>query len=300
MKDNMRKLFKNGYGETRSGWVVIVAILLITVALGIGESFADYNGLLAKLVGTGLYNLIIIGGGILLFKLIYKRSLCEVGLVRDRWLRWIFYGFLIGTISIVLIFGILLLCGQVHVLGTDVHRLLSISFLIEFISLCITVFSEEFIARGIIMTALKTTRKQWVVYWTSAVIFSSFHLMNPGVTILSYVNTLFAGLLFSYMFIKSGALWLPTGFHIAWNFIQGDIFGMNVSGNEQTAVFITNMGDNSILTGGSYGIEGGVLVTAVLLLGFLFVRLFVKTPDNPIWTIDSNLPLTKENRGTIL
>jgi hypothetical protein len=89
------------------------------------------------------------------------------------------------------------------------------------------------------------------------------------------------------MFIKSGALWLPTGFHIAWNFLQGDVFGMNVSGNEQAAIFSTKMGDNWILTGGSYGLEGGVLVTAVLLLGFMYVRFLVKTPDYPVLTMKS-------------
>lgn len=49
-------------------------------------------------------------------------------------------------------------------------------------------------------------------------------ILGLGVGLLSLFNTFLAGMLFAYMFIKSGKLWLSSGFHIAWNYFQGDIF----------------------------------------------------------------------------
>ena len=57
------------------------------------------------------------------------------------------------------------------------------------------------------------------------------------------------------------------------------------------ALFIIEMGRNELLTGGSYGPEGGLFVTVVLVLGLLYTFYIVKTPDYPVWTIDSDLPL---------
>lgn len=67
---------------------------------------------------------------------------------------------------------------------------------------------------------------------------------------------------------------------------------MNVSGNSQTAVFEIKIGTNELLTGGNYGPEGGILVTCVLLLGFLYLRFVLKRPNDPIWTMESDLPFT--------
>ena len=47
------------------------------------------------------------------------------------------------------------------------------------------------------------------------------------------------------------------------------------------------------ITGGAFGAEGGVVTTAVLLLGFVFVRYAIKIPAAPRWTYDSDLPLVR-------
>jgi len=117
--------------------------------------------------------------------------------------------------------------------------------------------------------------------------------MNPGITILSVTNTFIVGILFAYMFVKSGKLWMPAGFHIAWNFVQGDILGMTVSGNKQTSVFQTTLGSNEFLTGGTYGPEGGAFVTFSLILSLLYIHFVFKTPKHPEWTLDSDLPLIR-------
>ena len=183
------------------------------------------------------------------------------------------HGVMMGVISMTTILFVLMLTGQAQITSISFSKLFSLSIVVEWCSLSVYAFSEELLTRGFMMTAMKTTRNKFTVFFLPAVLFSLIHLLNPGFTFLSFTNTVLAGLLFAYLFVKSGKLWLPTGFHIMWNFIQGDIFGMNVSGNESSAVFQTKMGTNAMLTGGEYGPEGGLIVTAVFFLALIYTHL---------------------------
>ena len=289
------KIIKNKYDELRSGWAILSVVIIILVAqvatgLLVGDGGNDETFGMILLI-TLMYGLVAIGGGIVLFKLIYKRRVREIGLIREGCIWDLLNGVVAGSISMSLVFISLHLAGQVK---TSINIDNTIIILIaNFISLCVFAFSEELLTRGFMMTALKTTRNKWIIFCGSSLLFSLLHLLNSGVTLISTINTFLAGLLFAYMFIKSGKLWLPSGYHIAWNFLQGDVFGMNVSGSEQFSVFNTTMGTNSLLTGGSYGPEGGILVTIVLFAGALYVRLAVKTPKSKHWTMESDMPLIR-------
>ena len=289
-------IFKNRYNELRSGWTIAAILILIIAAQGIGSSMVPENvtedSIITIVSVTLVYGLIAIGGGLLLFKLLYKRSWKQVGLIPEGWVSDILYGMGIGTVSMTMIFGILLLIDQAET-SVNMAKLLSPLMLVNLVSVGITAFSEEFLVRGFMMTALKTTRKKRVILCGSSILFSLVHLLNPWATALSLLNTFIAGLLFAWMFIKSGKLWLPTGYHIAWNFFQGDVFGMNVSGQAQLSAFQTTIGANELLTGGNAGPEGGLLVTFVLLLGALYVHYIIKTPNEQYWKMDSDLPLTR-------
>jgi membrane protease YdiL (CAAX protease family) len=154
-------------------------------------------------------------------------------------------------------------------------------------------FSEELLARGFFMTAMKTTRNKWAILLVPALIFALLHIINGSVTALSIANAGIAGLLWGYMFMKSGALWLSTGFHVGWNFFLGDIFGLGNFGTRvDNSVLTTQLGTNTLLTG-FYGPEDSVLCTLVLLLACLIVRLLVKKPNHSAWTLESGLPLTR-------
>jgi len=297
----INKIFKNRYGEIRSGWVTIPVLILIIIGLLITQGLAPEesakNFLVFKILITILYGLITIGGGILLFKMFYKRSLNQIGLIKKNWLLELLHGFIIGAISMGMIYMIFILLDQANIISISKERIFSLWIIIEFLSLGVFVFVEEFLTRGFLMTALKTTRKKSIIFVGSSLIFALFHLLNDGATIISTVNTFLAGLLFAYMFIKTGKLWLSTGYHLAWNFFLGTVFGMSVSGNEQTSIFVTELGTKIFLVGGKYGPEGGIIVTFILLLGFLYVRFVIKTPTYPIWSIDNNLPLTRKDQN---
>jgi len=103
---------------------------------------------------------------------------------------------------------------------------------------------------------------------TSA-LFSFAHLGNSDVTYFSIANTLIAGVWFAVAYEKTRSLWLPFGLHFSWNWFQGSVFGMSVSGiKEISEAPLLNAIDTgpTWLTGGHYGIEGGIACTIALLI----------------------------------
>jgi membrane protease YdiL (CAAX protease family) len=293
----MKTVFKNRYGELRSGWAMAAAIAVMLAAQLSARPLSelgDENNPAFKLGVTLVYGIIAVAGILFLFRLLYKRGFRELGMVPEKGLPAFLRGLAGGFVSIAFITAFLAAAGQAVIISVNTGRLFSLSTAAEFVSVCVFMFSEELLARGFFMTAMKTTRNKWAILFVPAAIFGLLHLMNGSVTALSIATAGIAGLLWGYMFIKSGALWLSTGFHVGWNFFMGDIFGLgNFGTRAHNSVFTTQLiGTNTLLTG-FYGPEDSVLCVLALLLAFLAVRLLAKKPKRPAWTFESGLPLTR-------
>jgi membrane protease YdiL (CAAX protease family) len=292
----MRNCFINRNGEPRSGWAIAAALAVMMAAQLIARPLSelgDENNPAFKLGVTLIYGAVAVAGNLFLFKLIYKRGFRELGIVPKKGLSAFLFGLTGGFVSVAFILAVLVITGQAAIINVNMGKLFSIGTVAEFVSVCVFMFSEELLARGFFMTAMKTTRNKWAIWLVPAAIFGLLHIMNGSVTVLSIANAGIAGLVLGYMFIKSGALWLSTGFHVAWNFFMGDMFGLGTFGTPaDNSVLTTQLGTNTLLTG-SYGPEDSILCTLTLLLAFPAIRLLVKKPDHPAWTLDSGLPLTR-------
>ena len=71
----IKKIFKNTYGEIRSGWTIVALLLLVIVGMGFAQGLTGENySVTTQLLVTAIYGLLTIGGALLLFKLFYGRS----------------------------------------------------------------------------------------------------------------------------------------------------------------------------------------------------------------------------------
>jgi len=88
--------------------------------------------------------------------------------------------------------------------------------------------------------------------------------------VLSLFNTIFVGVLLAIAYLRVRNLWLPWGIHFAWNTTLGVIFGLPVSGLNEFSVLVHGKAAGPVwLTGGAYGIEGGLAGTLGILAGFV-------------------------------
>jgi membrane protease YdiL (CAAX protease family) len=98
--------------------------------------------------------------------------------------------------------------------------------------------------------------------------FGLFHALNPNFRWLALLNVTLAGLALGYGRRVTGNLWLPMAYHFGWNLFQGPVFGLPVSGVRYGGLLSVTDLRAPLLTGGTFGPEGGLLATACLLLAF--------------------------------
>lgn len=159
--------------------------------------------------------------------------------------------------------------------ANDIASTLGYTFLIFLVG----AVSEEVLFRGYLLQTFVREEKAAVGIVFTSLLFALAHGQNPGAGRFSLINTFIAGVWFALAYMKTRNIWFPLGIHLMWNWLQGPIFGINVSGikelNPHPLLRSTDLGPEW-LTGGPYGIEGGAACTAVLII---FILLLYFMPD---------------------
>ncbi len=193
-----------------------------------------------------------------------RRPFVSLGFSARGWLPDLLFGLALGLVSLAVVFVVLVAGGWAAFEAQPspgVASALAWS-LIAFVGVGL---SEELSMRGYV---LQNVTMQWGApagVIVSSLLFAALHLLNPGVAPLAVVNLVLVGILFSYGYFVTRNLWLPIGYHIAWNFAEGPIFGFQVSGIHAQALLQTTPRGPDVITGGAFGPEGGLAVTAAIL-----------------------------------
>lgn len=295
----MKKVFVNRFGQIRSGWKIgmvlgisygfqIILGIIIGIALAISffasGKFDAQNPTFDFGISTspGInYLMQAFGIIVMLFsvymilRLIDKKRLKDIGLINiKKGLKHLSYGLLFGAISMTLIFLILLFSNNIELTNSFTHPQFSWNTLTGLILFIFVGLNEELFSRGYCMMVLGQTGKKWVPVFVSAIIFSMMHLGNPNVKLLGLFNIFLVGILFAYMVIKTNNIWMAIGYHITWNYFQGNVFGFPVSGLDITGLYGIKVIKDNLLTGGAFGPEAGVLATFVLLGSILVLKFY--------------------------
>ena len=130
---------------------------------------------------------------------------------------------------------------------------------------------EEFHYRGYGLFTLSKGIGFWPAAFLTAAFFGYSHSGNSGETWLGLFNASAGGLFFCFLLRRSGDLWMPIGFHVAWDWAQTFFYGVPDSGQVLPGhLFNGSFSGPAWLTGGSVGPEGSVLCVLLLaVLGFV-------------------------------
>lgn len=219
----------------------------------------------------------VTGLSIIYCRFIERRSLYSMGFGKKNALSEYSKGLLIGFIMFASSVLICVLTGTLeykgYVLGGSIFLLI-----LFFLGFVIQGMSEEVFLRGYFMISLMTKRTIIFAVLANSVIFSLMHMMNSGITPLSVVNLILFGIFASFYTLKANNIWGICALHSIWNFAQGNIFGILVSGMKtSTSVFsFESTTSGSLINGGTFGLEGGLAVTFVLLVSTAIVLIHKK------------------------
>lgn len=147
--------------------------------------------------------------------------------------------------------------------------------------------TEEIVSRGILFRLTEEGLGTWIALAVSALFFGFMHAFNPGATVWSSVAiSIEAGLLFGLLYHLTRSLWWCIGLHAGWNFVQGAVFGIPVSGIEVDGLFDSQLQGPDWLDGGGFGAEASVLtvLTCGIVSLFMLRRILrARSAIAPFW-----------------
>jgi membrane protease YdiL (CAAX protease family) len=127
---------------------------------------------------------------------------------------------------------------------------------------------EEILFRGILFRQFEAMLGTWAALAITSVFFGAAHIFNPGATwFSSFAIAVEAGILLGAAYMLTRHLWLAIGIHAAWNFTQGWVFSVPVSGGKAPeGLLITVRNGPAWLTGGDFGLEASAVAMVVATL----------------------------------
>lgn len=213
------------------------------------------------------------------FCLVYqKRKMITLGFTKDNIVPQYLLGILAGAVLFSAAVGIAAAAGAISITVSpaSVNVPLYLALIFGWI---LQGMSEEVICRGFFLVSLSRKLPVAAAVVLSSLAFASIHLLNAGISVLAFINLTLFGIFAGVVFLRTGNIWLVSALHSVWNFAQGNFFGILVSGNDfgPTLLSTTFNASKTLINGGDFGLEGGLAVTTVLVVGTLLV-LFV--PSN--------------------
>lgn len=268
----------------KKGWLRVVLFLIFFILL----SFFGSTLLGIVLLMMGLPNAdtaLFYGGTVLIFlasflsvwifrKAIDRNTFSSLGF------RWKGYtnerstGILTGIVTITIIATVLWAMQLLQWFTADINwiEILQVTLILILVS-----FSEELVFRGYILNNLLQSMPKIPALLISAVLFAGFHALNPGMSLIAFLNIFIAGALMGSNYIFTRNLWFSICFHFSWNFFQGPVLGFEISGLDLPVMLEQNLRGSTLLTGGAFGLEASWLATftlsiTTLILFLLFQR----------------------------
>lgn len=290
--------------------LIMIAILIVGQLLGLPLTLIlhPFFNMLPDTVyfnalNDSFFMLMLSFGGIILAVYLYlrffeKRSFSSLGLPfkplvhrKNGVFNLYFKGFFIGIAAMAAFVLLALILGIYDFKGFKIHSDLS-SFFAVMIMLpgwVVQGASEEILTRGWLFQA--TLKKHlYLGVFMSTVLFSLLHLANDGLSFLSLLNLMLYGLFALALCLYTENLWAACGFHAAWNWAQGNVFGILVSGSTTRAGSLFSLGATKgphWLTGGPFGAEGSIIVSALLLFMIICCLIGIKKKA-PSWSEKSS------------
>jgi hypothetical protein len=167
----------------------------------------------------------------------------------------------IGFAIFVVVVGVAALVGVYRITGKGdtsqfIYALASVALLPG--------FREELLFRGILFRWIEEFGGSWAALVVTSALFGLAHILNPNATWWSsFAIAVEAGFLLGVSYMATRSLWLPMGLHAAWNFTQGEIFDVPVSGIDSSGLVQARLSGPAWLSGGEFGLEASVIALIV-------------------------------------
>lgn len=153
---------------------------------------------------------------------------------------------------------------------------------------------EEILFRGVLLRHIEALLGTWAALILTSILFGAAHLANPNASLFAaFAIAMEAGILLGAAYLYTRRLWLAVGLHAGWNFTQGWVFSIPVSGGDAPlGLLITRRVGPDWLTGGDFGLEASVPATLLATVAGLLLLLAARRRAHftvPLWRRQASL-----------
>ena len=198
-----------------------------------------------------------------------KRPFWTLGLERQHAVQRALRGVVIAglmmaaTVGLSVVPGASLAPGLAQTMGIAAFGIRFLSLL----SYCVQGPAEETLFRGWLLPVVGARYRPWIGVMVSSAIFSLAHALSRGITVLGFLNLFLFGVFASIYALAEGGLWGIGAWHAVWNWTMGDFLGFSLDGSPHVGLFSSIHAEGpEIISGGAFGLEGGLACTAVFLV----------------------------------
>jgi hypothetical protein len=201
------------------------------------------------------------------------RPLWTIGLVRAGAVRHYLGGLAVGVALLASAVGLLAVAGLVTVAvgtgGSAVAWSAAGGVAVLALGWAVQGAAEEALLRGYLLPVVGIRWGLPAGIVVSALVFAALHGLNSHIGPLAVVNLVLFGWFAALYALREGGIWGVCALHAAWNWAQANLFGLQVSGTAARWAMLVDLTETGpdLLTGGPFGPEGGLAVTAVLAVG---------------------------------
>jgi len=271
----IKKILHSTIAKIIIGFVVIIVAYYFPLVL-LNDILRAYKEIqIARLIIIPIISIIfVLVSYIALYRFYERRKITELSTrnIGKYLLAGLLLGILVPSLSVIVAylrgeFVVLSISNFTNVFLRDLT--ISIGFVIA------GALFEEVLFRGVLFRLIEEKLGSYLALIISCLIFGFAHLMNENSSFFAGFAISIISLLITSTYMYTRNLWFPIAIHFAWNFAQGDIFGMPVSGDpSSTSIIVSQLEGSKWFTGGDWGIEATVqMVVFSLIVGIMLLVL---------------------------
>ena len=242
---------------------------LTEASMEVTQRLMESDGYMIGMLLSDIVMLLIV---FLFCRFIQKRKLRTLGFIKKGMLKEYGLGMLLGFafFSVCVLLGVLF--GGLKIEGISPEFSIGI-FVAYLLGYMVQGMTEEVLCRGYFLGSYARRYPVYAAVLANSLLFASLHLLNSGISVLAFINITLFGIFASIYFIRRGSIWGIGAFHSIWNLVQGNFYGIKVSGTPVGNTLFTTqaIAGKSLWNGGDFGMEGSLICTIVLTCGIIFL-----------------------------
>lgn len=242
---------------------------LTEASMEVTQRLMESDGYMIGMLFSDIVMMLIV---FLFCRFIQKRKLRTLGFIKKGMLKEYGLGMLLGFafFSVCVLLGVLF--GGLKIEGISPEFSIGI-FVAYLLGYMVQGMTEEVLCRGYFLGSYARRYPVYAAVLANSLLFASLHLLNSGISVLAFINITLFGIFASIYFIRRGSIWGIGAFHSIWNLVQGNFYGIKVSGTPVGNTLFTTqaIAGKSLWNGGDFGMEGSLICTIVLTCGIIFL-----------------------------